>query len=229
MHHPSTCHLLRPLRFLVIAVAMSAGFPFLAAGVFAPAPAKATVGAPHFALRLTHESLAQDSDDEDDNEVPPDQIEKYVAVYRDMQRDRSLTVETAAAKEGLTVSAFRHSDRRSSTTIRPSSALAANSKRPQAEPSFHFKSGAQELGMEQWLKTQTRREAPATHRAGGLWLSLLGDRTRECGFEAGYCVIGPAGGICCLVSTGRRLLRGGLSLLRGGFGGLRRRIRAACV
>lgn len=107
MHHPSTCHLLRPLRFLVIAVAMSAGFPFLAAGVFAPAPAKATVGAPHFALRLTHESLAQDSDDEDDNEVPPDQIEKYVAVYRDMQRDRSLTVETAAAKEGLTVSAFR--------------------------------------------------------------------------------------------------------------------------
>ena len=49
----------------------------------------------------------QDSDDEDDNEVPPDQIEKYVAVYRDMQRDRSLTVESAAAKEGLTVSQFR--------------------------------------------------------------------------------------------------------------------------
>jgi hypothetical protein len=56
---------------------------------------------------LTQNSLAQDSDDEDDKEVPPDQIEKYVAVYRDMQRDRSLTVESAAAKEGLTVSQFR--------------------------------------------------------------------------------------------------------------------------
>jgi hypothetical protein len=56
---------------------------------------------------LAQDSLVQDSDDEDDKEVPPDQIEKYVAVYRDMQRDRSLTVESAAAKEGLTVSQFR--------------------------------------------------------------------------------------------------------------------------
>jgi hypothetical protein len=107
MHHPSTCHLLRPLRFLVIAVALSAGLPFLASGILAPAPAAAAVASPHFGSMLPHDSVVQDSDDEDDKEVPPDQIEKYVAVYRDMQRDRSLTVESAAAKEGLTVSQFR--------------------------------------------------------------------------------------------------------------------------
>ena len=49
--------------------------------------------------------LVQDSDA--DSEVAPDQVEKYIAVYKDMQRDRSLTVETAAAKEGLTVAEFR--------------------------------------------------------------------------------------------------------------------------
>jgi hypothetical protein len=107
MHHPSTCHFLRPLRFLVIALALSAGLPFMTAGMLAPAPAAAALASPHFALMLAQNSLAQDSDDEDDKEVPPDQIEKYVAVYRDMQRDRSLTVESAAAKEGLTVSQFR--------------------------------------------------------------------------------------------------------------------------
>ena len=107
MHRPSTCHLLRPLCFLVIAVAVSAGFPFLASGVLAPGRAEAAVASQHFGLMLAQDSLVQDSDDEDDNEVPPDQIEKYVAVYRDMQRDRSLTVESAAAKEGLTVSQFR--------------------------------------------------------------------------------------------------------------------------
>src|ERR1700722_12908233 len=31
--------------------------------------------------------LAQDSDDNTDSGVPPDQVEKYVAVYKDMQRD----------------------------------------------------------------------------------------------------------------------------------------------
>ena len=51
--------------------------------------------------------LAQDSDDNTDSGVPPDQVEKYVAVYKDMQRDRSLTVDTAAAKEGLSVAEFR--------------------------------------------------------------------------------------------------------------------------
>ncbi len=48
----------------------------------------------------------------DDSEVAPAQVEKYVAVYKDMQRDRRLTVETAAAKEGLSVAEFRDLERR---------------------------------------------------------------------------------------------------------------------
>lgn len=51
-------------------------------------------------------TLAQD-DDSDESELPPAELEKYVAIYRDMQKDRSLTVEQAAAKEGLSLSAFR--------------------------------------------------------------------------------------------------------------------------
>lgn len=56
--------------------------------------------------------FVQDSDEDADSEVPPDQVEKYVAVYKDMQRNRSLTVETAAAKEGLTVAEFRELERK---------------------------------------------------------------------------------------------------------------------
>ncbi len=36
-----------------------------------------------------------------------DQLQKYVAVYREMHNDRGLTVENAAAKESLTLSQFR--------------------------------------------------------------------------------------------------------------------------
>lgn len=57
-------------------------------------------------------------DDEDGGEPPPnkgaspDEIEKYVAVYRAMQRDHSLTVERAAGAQGFTVSAFRDLEQR---------------------------------------------------------------------------------------------------------------------
>ena len=57
-------------------------------------------------------SLVQDSDEDTDSEVPSDQVEKYVAVYKDMQRNRSLTVETAAAKEGLSIAEFRELERK---------------------------------------------------------------------------------------------------------------------
>jgi hypothetical protein len=39
--------------------------------------------------------------------VSPDQLEKSVAVYRAMQIDRGLTVESAAAQQSLTLSQFR--------------------------------------------------------------------------------------------------------------------------
>ena len=51
--------------------------------------------------------LAQDDDDSDDGDIAPSAVEKYVAIYRDMQQNRSLTVEQAAAKEGLSLAAFR--------------------------------------------------------------------------------------------------------------------------
>ena len=42
-----------------------------------------------------------------DEQVSSDEIKKYVAVYIAMQRDHTLTVEKAAASQGLTVAAFR--------------------------------------------------------------------------------------------------------------------------
>ena len=51
--------------------------------------------------------LAQDDDDSDDSDIAPSAVEKYVAIYRDMQQNRSLSVEQAAAKEGLSLAAFR--------------------------------------------------------------------------------------------------------------------------
>lgn len=62
--------------------------------------------------------LVQDDDDDDsadttpDKGASPDEIEKYVAVYRAMQRNHSMTVAQAAAAQGLTVAAFRDLERR---------------------------------------------------------------------------------------------------------------------
>ncbi len=62
--------------------------------------------------------LAQDDDDDSggdataDKGASPEQIEKYVAVYRAMQGNHSMTVEQAAAAQGLTVGAFRDLERR---------------------------------------------------------------------------------------------------------------------
>jgi hypothetical protein len=49
--------------------------------------------------------FAQEAEEEE--EVPPEEIEKYIAVYKAMQRDHSLTVERAAAQQGLTLAQFR--------------------------------------------------------------------------------------------------------------------------
>lgn len=70
-------------------------------------------------VRFAQQMLAQDQDDEDDagdstanKGASPDEIQKYVAVYRAMQRNHSMTVEQAAAAQGLTVGAFRDLERR---------------------------------------------------------------------------------------------------------------------
>jgi hypothetical protein len=54
--------------------------------------------------------LSQNDDDE--NEVSNHEIEKYVSVYKAMQRNRSLTVDQAAAAQGLTLQQFRQLENR---------------------------------------------------------------------------------------------------------------------
>ena len=51
--------------------------------------------------------LAQDDSDSSDSDIPPADIDKYVAIYRATQRNRNLTVDQAAAQEGLSIQAFR--------------------------------------------------------------------------------------------------------------------------
>jgi hypothetical protein len=45
--------------------------------------------------------------DEDDKDVPTNQVDKYISVYESMQKDHGLTVEQATSKQGLTVAQFR--------------------------------------------------------------------------------------------------------------------------
>ena len=51
--------------------------------------------------------LAQDESVPDEDAVPTDQVDKYIAVYSAMQKNHSLSVEQAASKQGLTVDQFR--------------------------------------------------------------------------------------------------------------------------
>jgi hypothetical protein len=53
--------------------------------------------------------LAQDDEPPppDENEVPPQDVEKYIKVYKAMQQNRSLTVDQASQQQGLTVAQFR--------------------------------------------------------------------------------------------------------------------------
>ncbi|HTY54962.1 MAG TPA: hypothetical protein VMB26_07180 [Candidatus Binataceae bacterium] len=53
------------------------------------------------------EQEAQDDEGAEEPEVPPDQVQKYINVYKAMQRDHSLTVEQAASRQGMSLEAFR--------------------------------------------------------------------------------------------------------------------------
>lgn len=103
MNNPHRNHRPWPTRYLLLVAALGVGMPIVATGAFTASTAAAHSVAP---IRLAA-VLAQDTDTGEDAGVSSDQVEKYVAVYRDMQRDRSLTVENAAAKERLSISEFR--------------------------------------------------------------------------------------------------------------------------
>jgi hypothetical protein len=62
---------------------------------------------------LGENDLCQDDHDTSSGKsASPEQIEKYVAVYRAMQRNHNLTIEQAAAAQGMTVAAFRELEQR---------------------------------------------------------------------------------------------------------------------
>ena len=91
---------------LILVSALGAA-PFSArARAAASASVEATRASPGLTLIAGAIDLAQDEDD-NDSAIPPDSIAKYVAVYRDMQRNRGLTVEQAVAKEGMSLADFR--------------------------------------------------------------------------------------------------------------------------
>jgi hypothetical protein len=73
---------------------------------------------PSRAIVVVHHGLRQndlgqaDDDTSSGKGASPEEIEKYVAVYRAMQRNHNLTIEQAAAAQGLTVPAFRELEQR---------------------------------------------------------------------------------------------------------------------
>jgi hypothetical protein len=56
--------------------------------------------------------MISQNDERDENEVSSEEVEKYVAVYKAMQRNRSLTVDQAAAAQGLSTEQFRNLENR---------------------------------------------------------------------------------------------------------------------
>lgn len=95
----------RQLRFsrgsALLAIGLCGGF-----GAATLAPAHAAFAA-DFTPQLHLRHLAQSSASDDQSEVPPEQVEKYIAIYKATQANHSLTVEQAASQQGLTVPQFR--------------------------------------------------------------------------------------------------------------------------
>jgi hypothetical protein len=69
-------------------------------------------GPPSLLISARTLDVVQDERGADDAEVPPAQVEKYVAVYKSMQRDKTLTVDQAASKQGMTLQEFRSLENR---------------------------------------------------------------------------------------------------------------------
>ena len=58
-------------------------------------------------IRAAMHLVQDDEGTGDETDVPPQDVDKYIKVYQAMQHNRNLTVEQAAAAQGLSVSAFR--------------------------------------------------------------------------------------------------------------------------
>ena len=70
--------------------------------------AASSIAAPRPQAGSANMLFAQDDDSvPDEDAVPTDQVDKYIAAYSAMQKNHSLTAEQAASKQGLTLEQFR--------------------------------------------------------------------------------------------------------------------------
>jgi hypothetical protein len=119
-----------PLLCLVTCVLTSLIGLAIADGNSAPLPLESRSASVRAAVQLVQD----DESSGDENEVPPQDVDKYVKVYQAMQHNRNLTVEQAAAAQGLSVTAFRDLEDR----IERNDALREHVRdalKPQASPS----------------------------------------------------------------------------------------------
>jgi hypothetical protein len=68
-------------------------------------------GVPQRDHRQSGRVLAQTESSEGETHVPSDQLERYIAAYKLMQRNHRVTAEQAAAKQGLSLEQFRSIER----------------------------------------------------------------------------------------------------------------------
>jgi len=122
----------RPTPFLC-------GVACLLTSLIGLAVARATSAAPlaqnrGASIRAIVHLVQEDQASGDETDVPPQDVDKYIKVYQAMQHNRNLTVEQAAAAQGLSVSAFRSLEDR----IERNDALREHVRdalKPQASPS----------------------------------------------------------------------------------------------
>jgi hypothetical protein len=86
------------LAIALLLLAAAAGFSIARIRALAP---------PGIVPAIPGADVAQDDQESEGDEVSPSQLDKYVKVYQAMQRDRSITVDQATAREHLTVAEFR--------------------------------------------------------------------------------------------------------------------------
>jgi len=78
----------------------------LAAAVITGPSALVPMSGARYSVARPIESAQSDQSDEE-AEVAPADVERYIAVYKTMQRNHSLSIDQAAAQQSLTVAAFR--------------------------------------------------------------------------------------------------------------------------
>jgi hypothetical protein len=87
------------LAVAILLIAAAAGFSI--------AKLRALAGSGTVAVIPTTDIVQDDDQDSEGDEVSPSQLDQYVKVYQTMQRDRTITVDQATAREHLTVAQFR--------------------------------------------------------------------------------------------------------------------------